>query len=126
VRTIKYAVSCIAIRIPGNLVIFVAAIFLSNGINVFTNIYTQPGKPSHSFGLWCSCVSSVLAAALWTALAAKKEAIDRAVISGAGSPDQRETVRVQMWNDVWFKTMTYLFGAIVFSALAMIVLIISF
>jgi hypothetical protein len=121
---VKRAVVYVGIRVPGNLTIFVAAIFLSNGINVFTNIYSQPGKPSHSFGLWCSCVSSVAAAALWTALAAKKDVIDRAVVSGAERPDQREAVRAQMWSDVWLRSMAYLLGAVGFSILAMVVLVI--
>jgi hypothetical protein len=121
---VKRAVVYVGIRVPGNLTIFVAAVFLSNGINVFTNIYAQPGKPSHSFGLWCSCVSSVVAAALWTAVAAKKDVIDRAVVSGAERPDLREAIREQMWGDVWLRSLVYLLGAVGFSVLAMVVLVI--
>ncbi len=109
--------------IPANLSIFIAAIFLSNGVNVFTTIYAVPGKPVHSFGLWCSCLSSVLAAGLWTAFAAKKDLIDRAVLSGASDLRQREEKRVQMWNDIWWRGLAYLGGAAVFSILAMGVLV---
>jgi hypothetical protein len=109
--------------IPANLTIFIAAIFLSNGVNVFTTIYAVPGKPVHSFGLWCSCISSVLAAALWTALAAKKDLIDKAVLSGASELDQREAKRTEMWNDVWLQAFVYLGGAVAFSVLAMGVLV---
>lgn len=111
-------------KIPANLTVFVAAIFLSNGVNVFTTIYAQPGKPVHSFGLWCSCISSVVAAGLWTALAAKKDLIDKAAMSAASAPDRREEKRVEMWGDVWLQAMTYLGGAVAFSVLAMVVLVI--
>jgi hypothetical protein len=119
----RRAVVRIGIRIPGNLAVFVAAIFLSNSVNVFTTIYARPGKPVPSPGLWWSCISSLVAAGLWTALAAKKESIDKATQSGAVDLAQRERVRAQMWNDIWARASLYLGGAIVFSILAMMALV---
>jgi hypothetical protein len=119
----RRAIVRLGLRIPGNLVVFVAAIFLSNSVNVFTTIYAQPGKPILSSGLWSSCISSLLAAGLWTALAAKKDSIDKAAQSGAGDPGRREAVRAQMWDDVWLRASLYLAGAIGFSALAMVALV---
>jgi hypothetical protein len=113
----------LGLRIPGNLVVFVAAIFLSNSVNVFTTIYSQPGKPILSFSLWSSCISSLVAASLWTALAAKKDSIEKAAQSGAVDPGRREAVRAQMWHDVWLRSSFYLLGAIGFSAWAMVALV---
>ncbi len=109
---------------PTNLIVFFAAIFLSNGVNVFTTIYARPGKPAHSLGLWCSCISSVLAAALWTAFSAKKDLIDKAALSGASDPDQRNEKRAQMWDDVWVRAMAYFVAAVSFSILAMVILVV--
>lgn len=119
----RRAIVRIGIRIPGNLAVFVAAIFLSNSVNVFTTIYAQPGKPVLSPGLWWSCISSLVAAGLWTALAAKKDSIDKAAQSGATDPAQREKVRARMWNDVWARAAFYLGGAVGFSILAMMALV---
>jgi hypothetical protein len=124
VETGRRWASRIGVLIPENLTIFIAAIFLSNGVNVFTTIYAVPGKPVRSFGLWCSCISSVLAAGLWTALAAKKGLIDKAALSGASDLEMREEKRAQMWRDVWLQTLAYLGGAVAFSILAMGVLVI--
>ena len=57
--------------------VFAAAIFLSYGVNAFTTIYAIPGHPVHSFALWCSFISSIIAAGLWTAIAAKKSSSKR-------------------------------------------------
>jgi hypothetical protein len=114
----------IGVRIPGNLSIFVAAIFLSNSVNEFTTIYAIPGKPVRSFGLTFSCISSLLAAGLWTALAAKKDLIEKAVASGASSPKEREQLRDQMWEDVWLRILVYLGGAIILSILALVALVV--
>jgi hypothetical protein len=111
-------------RMPQNLSIFVAAIFLSNCVNVFTTIYAVPGKPVRSFQLICSCISSLVAAGLWTALAAKKEVIEKAVASGASSPDERDRLRNQMWEDIWLRVLAYLGGAVAFSLLALVILVI--
>src|SRR6266568_879309 len=111
---VKRAIVRIGTRIPGNLAIFVAAIFLSNGVNVFTTIYAQPGKPVLSAGLWWSFTSSLVSAGLWTALAAKKDSIDKATQSSAVDPVKREKVRAQMWSDVWVRASLYLVGAFAF------------
>lgn len=120
---LKQSIGQIGVRIPGNLVVFIAAIFLSNSVNVFTTIYAQPGKPVQSAGLWWSCISSLIAAGLWTALAAKKDTIDKAVQSGADDPTRREVMRTQMWQDVWLLATVYLGGAIALSIAAMVALI---
>lgn len=120
---VKHSIGQIGIRIPGNLVVFIAAIFLSNSVNVFTTIYAQPGKPVQSAGLWWSCISSLAAAGLWTALAAKKDTIDKAVQSGADDPAMREVMRTQMWQDVWLRAGAYLGGAIALSIAAMVALV---
>lgn len=121
---IRRSIRWIGVRIPGNLSIFVAAIFLSNSVNVFTTIYAVPGKPVHSLGLTFSCVASLLAAGLWTALAAKKDLIEKAAASGASSPKERERMRDQMWEDVWLRILCYLGGAIILSILALVALVV--
>jgi hypothetical protein len=65
-----------------------------------------------------------VAAGLWTALAAKKDSIDKAVQSASAEPSQREVIRVQMWEDVWLRTGGYLLGAVGLSILAMVALVI--
>jgi hypothetical protein len=121
---LRRSIGQIGVRVPGNLVIFIAAIFLSNSVNVFTTIYAQPGRPVSAPGLWWSCISSLVAAGLWTALAAKKDSIDKAVQSASAEPSQREVIRVQMWEDVWLRTGGYLLGAVGLSILAMVALVI--
>jgi len=110
--------------LPTNLSVFIGAIFLSNGVNVFTTIYAVPGKPVHSLGLWCSAITSVASAGFWTVLAAKKDVIEKAVLSSPGELEQRNGLRTQMWESVWHQVFGYLFGAIVLSALAMVVLVV--
>jgi hypothetical protein len=110
--------------IPSNLAVFVAAVFLSFGVNAFTTIYAVPGHPVHSFGLWGSFASSVIAAGLWTALAAKKDSIDKATLSRGGDLDKREAARMQMWRDVWLRTLIYLGGAAAFSIAALVALVV--
>ena len=111
-------------RIPVNLIIFIAAIFLSNCVNEFTTIYAQPGKPSSSIGLWLSCVASLLAAGLWTALAAKKEAIAKAAQSGTTDPERRPKIANTLWGDVWIRTTFYFGSAVVLSITALAALVI--
>ena len=116
----------ICTRLPGNLVVFVAAIYLSNGVNVFTTIYSQPGRPVESPGLWLSCFSSLMAAGLWTALAVKRDVIEKAALSGTTDPVEREALRAQMWGDVWIRVVAYLGLALALSFLAMVALVIQF
>jgi hypothetical protein len=122
-NTLKWLIGRSGTAIPSNLAVFVAAIFLSYGVNAFTTIYAVPGHPVHSFGLWGSFVSSLIAAGLWTALAAKKDSIDKATLSGGGDLGKREATRMQMWQDVWLRTLIYLAGAAVFSIMALIALV---
>jgi len=109
--------------IPNNLVVFIAAIFLSYAVNAFTTIYAVPGHPVHSFGLWGSFVCSVVAAGLWTALAAKKDVIDKAILSSGGDLAAREAARMRMWREVWLRTLIYLGGGVAFAIAAMLVLV---
>lgn len=122
-KRIERAMPWLASRIPQNLSVFIAAIFLSNSVNEFTTIYATPGKPIHSFGLIFSCVSSLLAAIFWTALAAKKESIEKAAESGASSLREREQLRDSMWLDIRAKVLFYLGGAILLSMAGLIALI---
>jgi hypothetical protein len=122
--SVRHAIRWIGIRMPGNLSVFVAAIFLSNSVNVFTTIYATPGKPVKSVGLICSCASSLLAAGLWTGFASKKDLIEKAVASGASSPGERERLRGQMWEDIWLRVLGYFGGAVALSILALVVLVV--
>lgn len=110
-------------RMPATLAVFIAAIFLSNGVNVFTTIYAVPGKPVHSLALWCSAAASIGAAGFWTALATKKDMIDKAVLSGAADHHERADLREEIWAAVWRRVMVYLAGAVVLSILAMLILV---
>ena len=120
---VRQLVGACAAAIPGNLMIFIAAVFLSYGVNAFTTIYANPGHPVHSFALWCSFTSSVLAAGLWTALSAKKEQIEKATASGGGDLTEREQRRMRLWDDSWRKALGYLGGAAGFSVLALVILV---
>lgn len=121
---VKRFVRWAAAHLPDNLSVFIAAIFLSNSVNEFTTIYAVPGKPVVSFGLIFSCASSLLAAGFWTALAAKKGSIEKAVVSGASSLVDREQLRERMWDDVWLRILLYLTGAVVLSLLGLIALMV--
>jgi hypothetical protein len=116
--------SAAATAIPASLMVFIAAVFLTYGVNTFTTIYAVPGHPIHSFALWCSFVSSVTAAGLWTTLSAKKELIEKAVLYGGGDLAARDQHRTEMWNDVALKALLYLGGATAFSILAMVILVV--
>lgn len=120
---LRLAITRVAMRMPATLVVFIAAIFLSNGVNMFTTIYAVPGKPVHSLALWCSAVTSITAAGFWTALATKKDMIDKAVLSGAADQGSRVKLREDIWADVWRRVMVYLLGAAALSVLAMAVLV---
>ena len=122
--TIARLAGSAAAAIPGSLMVFIAAIFLSYGVNAFTTIYVNPGHPVHSFALWCSFASSVVAAGLWTALAAKKELIEKAVLSGGGDLATQEQHRTDMWHGISLKALLYLGGAAGTSILALVILIV--
>ncbi|HEY6494405.1 MAG TPA: hypothetical protein VIZ43_14115 [Trebonia sp.] len=120
---IRRLASSAAAGIPGSLMIFIAAVFLSYGVNAFTTIYANPGHPVHSVALWCSFASAVVAAGLWTALAAKKELIEKAVLSGGGDLAARERHRAEMWREIALTALLYLGGAAAFSILALVILV---
>jgi hypothetical protein len=115
--------SAAAAAIPGSLMVFIAAVFLAYGVNAFTTIYADPGHPVHSVALWCSFASSVVAAGLWTALSAKKELIEKAVLSG-GDAATSEQRRADMWHDIALKALLYLGGAAAASIFAMVILVV--
>ncbi len=110
-------------RIPENLSVFIAAILLSNCVNVFTTIYAVPGHPVKSISLACSCAASLVAAACWTGLAAKKDRIEKALASGYPDPHAREEARPGMWEDIWLRTFLYFGGGVVLSIAALVVLV---
>jgi hypothetical protein len=120
VTGIRRLVSAAAAALPVSLMVFIAAIFLSYGVNAFTTIYAVPGHPAHSFALWCSFVSAMIAAGLWSA---KKERIEKATLSGGGDLAAREQRRLQMWDEISLKAALYLGGATAFSILAMVILV---
>jgi hypothetical protein len=124
VTAITRLASAAAAAIPASLVVFIAALFLAYGVNAFTTIYADPGHPVHSFPLWCSFASSMVAAGLWTALAATKELIEKAVLSDSGYPATSEQRRTDMWHDIPLKALLYLGGAAAASILAMVILVI--
>jgi hypothetical protein len=116
--------SASAAAIPVSLMVFIAAIFLTYGVTTFSTIYAVPGHPVHSVALWCSFVSSMAAAALWTTLSAKKELIEKTALSGPGDVAARNQHRTQMWDDVALKALLYLGGAAACSVLAMVILVV--
>ena len=120
---LKRFVIRLGMAIPGSLMVFIAAVFLSDGVNVFTTIYAVPGHPVHSLNLWVSCASAVVAAALWSVLAAKKDAIDKAVLSASENLTQREQRRTEMWNGIWLRTLAYVGGATACSLVALFILV---
>src|SRR5437879_6224372 len=101
VSVIRRAVRGAGARIPINLYVFVAAIFLSNGVNLFNMVYGGDQRPSRSSAILLSCAASVGAAAFWTVLASKVDLIEKTVASASRDSKQRESVREELWNDVW-------------------------
>lgn len=120
----RTAVRWVLDRIPTNLAIFISAIYLSNGVSLFTKIYGNTALPPRYTPLLFSCISSLLAAGLWTALAAKTDRIEKAVAYGSRDPRERQSIRENLWNDVWIRMASYLGGAIVLSLSALLALVI--
>jgi hypothetical protein len=123
VTAIRRLASAAAAAVPASMLVFVAAVFLAYGVNAFTTIYAVPGRPAHSVALWCSFASALVSAGLWTALAAKKELIEKAALSSGGDPAARERLRTGMWADNSLKALLYLGGAAASSVLAMVILV---
>lgn len=120
----RTAVRFVGCHLPPNLSIFIAAIFLSNSVNVFTNIYGSSSLPPRAGAMFTSCIGSLVAAALWTALAAKAEQIEKAALSASQDFREREIERESLWNDVWLRVGLYMAGAIISSVLSLAVLVI--
>lgn len=121
--TVRRLAGACAASVPGNLMVFVAAIFLAYSVTAFATIYAVPGHPVHSFAQWCSFAASMVAAALWTALSVMKERIEKAALSGPGRLAAHDELRTQLWRDNWLKALVYLGGAAAFSILALVILI---
>lgn len=110
-------------RIPANLAVFIAAIFLANSVNLFTTIYGSTDFPVRYTTLLFSCIASLLAAGLWTALAAKTELIEKTVASGSPDSSKREAIRETLWDDVWKRMAAYLSAAVILSFSALLALV---
>lgn len=111
-------------RIPANLAVFISAIFLTNSVNLFTTIYGSTDPPERHVSLLLSCIASLLAAGLWTALAAKTDLIEKTVASGSQDSREQESIRESLWNDVWIRMAAYLVGAVILSLSALLALVI--
>lgn len=111
-------------RVPPNLSIFVAAVFLSNSVNIFTNIYSGTSLPPRFVPLLISCVTSLISAALWTMFASKAELIEKTAGLAAQDLVQRDSVRATLWNDVWIQVAIYLGFALGTSMLALVALVV--
>jgi hypothetical protein len=111
-------------RIPNNLAIFVAAVLLSNAVNLFSMVYGADSLPLRSRALLISSGASFCAAALWTALATKMEQIEKTVASSAQDAARREQIREELWVDVWRRVGAYLCLAVLSSAVAIAALVV--
>jgi hypothetical protein len=123
VGTVRRLVGACVASVPGNLMVFVAAIFLAYGVTAFATIYAVPGHPVHAFAQWCSFAASMVAAALWTALSVMKERIEKATASGPGGLAAHDEYRMRLWRQSWLQALAYLGGAAAFSVLALVILI---
>lgn len=123
-RIMRTTVRWVVDRIPANLAVFIAAVFLSNSVNLFTTIYGSTDLPARYTTLLFSCIASLLAAGLWTALAAKTDLIEKTVASGSQDSSKREFIRDTLWNDVWVRMAVYLGAAVILSFSALLALVI--
>jgi uncharacterized membrane protein len=119
---ISRVVRSLGMRIPTNLYVFVAAVFLANGVNLFNVVYGASHRPARSSTLLLSCAASLLAAVLWTVLASKINLIDKTAASASHDPLQRDSIREKLWNDVWRRVAGYLGTASLLSILTLTVL----
>lgn len=121
---LRRAIIFISERTPGNLGVFVAAIFLANGVGTFTAVYGADAFPRRAPALLISCVASFLAAALWTFFASKVDRVERTVASADVEADQREAFRERLWGDIWVRVSGYLGSAVLFSIIALAILLV--
>lgn len=120
---LRRSIIFISERTPSNLGVFVAAIFLANGVGTFTAVYTADKPPAIRPALLISCLTSFAAAALWTLFASKVDRIDRTITSAEATPSQREALREGLWGDVWVQVSAYLGSAVLLSISALVVLL---
>lgn len=121
---LRRAVIFISERTPTTLAVFVAAIFLANGVGSFTAVYGVDKPPAIKPALLISSAASLLAAALWTLFASKVDRIERIASSAHIEPAQREAERERQWGYVWGRVSVYLGCAVLFSIVALVVLVI--
>jgi len=123
-NALKRLVGRLGPQIPSNLCVFIAAIFLSNAVNLFNMVYGGDSKPLRSDLILISSAVSVLSAAMWTALAAKLDLIEKTAMSATQVYSERERIIQALWSDVALRFGAYLILAIGSSFVALVVLIV--
>jgi hypothetical protein len=114
----------IAERVPSTLFVFLAGIFVSNGVNLFNVVYGGDIRPRRATILLVSSVTSMAAAALWTVVAAKIDQFTKTVDSVPyGRPD-RDAVCAAHWWDIRRRLTAYLVLATLVSFVAVWVLLV--
>ncbi len=121
---LRRAIIFVSERTPGNIGVFIAALFLANCVGTFTAVYSADKAPAIKPALLISSGASLVAAALWTLFASKVDRIDRTLTSADVDSSQREALRERLWGDVWVQISAYLGSAVLFSIAAMVVLLI--
>lgn len=121
---LRTSIIFISERTPSNLAIFVAAIFLANSVGTFTAVYGGDHQPRIKAALLISSAASLLAAALWTLFASKVDRIERTVASADIEATRRDAERERQWGYVWVRVSVYLGSAVLFSIVALVVLVV--
>jgi hypothetical protein len=121
---LRRAIIFISERTPSNLAVFVAAIFLANGVGTFTAVYGTDNPPAIKPALLISCAASLLAAALWTLFASKVDRIERTAAAADVEPGQRDAAAERLWGYVWVRVSLYLGCAILSSVVALVILVV--
>lgn len=111
----------IVMGIPSILIVFFAAGFLDNAINLFINVYGSDEPPIRATSQQVAAIVSLLAAATWTTLAAKIEQIERAV--DVGRALNRKDERERTYELVWRRLSVNLLVALALSVATVIVLV---
>ncbi len=110
-------------KVPTTLYVFAAGIFLSNGVNLFNDVYGAAAIPDRAHQLLLASGSSIAAAACWTVVAVKIEQLIKTADFGASDAPRRDALLGELWNDVRVRVLAYLAGAIVASCLALLALL---
>ncbi len=105
----------LVMNIPSMLVVFFAAVFINNTINLLIRVYGSDDVPARATSLQASAAISLLAAGAWTALAAKLEHIERAMEKHPDSVSHRDE-REHAYDVVLPRLSVYLVVALVLSA----------